>query len=98
MEPCARGLDAGDVDLSRYSPGTVVREPQFTSASLNPRSRYMRDNKVHFHIESKRSKYIAPWSERPDDVEVLFPTDALFVVREIEPDDGITRIFLEEID
>lgn len=92
-----RGLDAGDVNLDRYRKDAIVREPQFTSASLNPDSRYMRDNNVHFHIKSKRSKYIAPWSERPQDVEVLFPTDALFVVRDVHRGD-ITRIFLEEID
>ena len=81
--------------MSRYRPGDVVREPQFTSSSVNPRnSHHTPSERVHFAAKSKRGKYIAPWSGVPEEVEVLFPADALFRVKDVV---GRT-IYLEEID
>lgn len=77
----ARGVgltpDQLDQALERYTPGTVVSEPSFTSTAKSPPGYGV----IEYHITSLSGKDISPLLDQDSGVqEVLFPPDSRFRV------------------
>jgi hypothetical protein len=72
--------------LDRYQPGTVIREPAFTSSSAN----HSFPGNVQFEILSKNGRLIQDFASNAREAEVLFPPGTPFeVAGRAETADGV---------
>lgn len=83
-------------DAAEHGDAAVLNDLQFFSASLTPG--YASYYDVQFLVESKRGRYVAPWSNHAAEAEVLFPTDSLFEILDIVEAGSVTRVHLREVD
>jgi hypothetical protein len=92
-----RGVDVNPSDLGRlldqYQPGTVVREPGFTTASKDGPAR----GNVRFYVNSANGKDISPVV--PGQQQVIFSAGEKFKVtaREFDPRTTVWKIRLDEV-
>lgn len=95
-----RGTRLTDAEARSYAVGTTRRESAFTSATIQVDSTF--PGNVMFYIVSKAGKYVASYSEHPDEQEVLFDKGTTFYVAGNEPGDVpgtyvITLIEVEDV-
>lgn len=95
--PVFRGTTLDPAQLARYEPGSVVREPAFTSTSQAQGAAFAGD--VLFVITSRHGKSVQHLSSLPHEAEVLFDKGARFyVARHLhDPQTGKRMINLIEV-
>ena len=89
-----RGSSLSPRDQARYVPGEVVVEEAFTSASTE---RPFGGN-TRFMIHSRHGKDIAPYSEHPNEKEVLFAAGTRFRVLDARRTGDNMTITLKELE
>ena len=91
-----KGQDAFDNFIRMHKKGGFVSYPAFTSTSKTPDG-YVVDGELLVHIEiySANGRDIENIGDK-DEKEVLFKTDPLFIVKDIQFDGKVANIILEE--
>ena len=88
-----RGADLTAAQRAEYRPGSEIVEPLFVSSSKPFR------RNTRFVIHSRHGKNVEPYSQVPDESEVLFAADTRFrVLAHDRGADGKAIIEMEEID
>ncbi|SDU68287.1 ADP-ribosyltransferase [Jiangella alkaliphila] len=76
-----RGVDLPDDVLARYQPGETVPERGFTSTSTDPSvAEGAFDGNVIFIVEGRTGRDVAPYSEFPNEAEILYNAGTEFEV------------------
>lgn len=89
-----RGTQLPPEILKQYKKGNTVSDPAFLSASLVGQF----PGPHRMKIKSKTGKIISPFSENPNEVEVLFAPGTQFKVIKVKVDPGSILVFdLEEL-
>ncbi|GEM_PF-5605646 len=91
-----RGTDLSAGQLNRYTPGEVVREPAFTSASRVVDGAF--PGNAIFRIDSTTGRDVSSYSTIAMEAEVLFDHRTVFeVTRRHVDDNGVTVIYMRDL-
>lgn len=93
--PVHRGVYLSQDQSGKYIPGAIIQESAFISTSFMAESA-LAGNTI-FTIRSKTGRSISPYSQYPEESEILFDRGTRFRVLNREISNGITRVEMEEL-
>jgi hypothetical protein len=99
--PCIRYIDLTAEEQERYQAGSIVSWVQFTSSTTTAGSgvSYFSNRNTVLHIFSLSGRCIQPFSNFPEEEEVLFAPWCTFLIakKELETD-GKTHIYVRQVE
>lgn len=94
-----RGTDLTPQQAARYEPGQVLTEGSFTSTSTDVQVAERYTDNAFFTVRGQSGRDVAPFSQHPDQAEILYDQGTRFrvITREWDADLGRWLITLREV-
>jgi len=97
--PCIRHVELTTEEHERYQVGSVVSWTQFTSSTTGAGVSLFSGRNTVLHIFSLSGRCIQPFSNFPDEKEVLFaPWCTFLVTKKEQGEDGKTHIYVRQVE